>query len=253
MGFSFDFLDAQSHDPPSLKSADVQSVLNCVCPRPFSRSVINKGLLHSDYLVKHGTLRLLLEALKLLDSFICVLHQSSCSSNQMMQSWTSLIQEVQNAVRTLFPDPQVLLTLFSLQSSHNRNCESHSKRKAESSYFLECSKKGVKKMKKNVMDEDMDIIVGGISSDPQIDPSEDSDRIVDTLITDELDHEKDFMDVISEIWGLDQCSGPVALSDADIIFLSKLLDALKIYIVSFNSQPPVRCLPLLYLCILFFK
>ncbi|XP_044505387.1 uncharacterized protein LOC123225472 isoform X4 [Mangifera indica] len=230
MGFSFDFLDAQSHDPPSFNSADVQSVLNCICPRPFSRSVINKGLLHSDYLVKHGTLRLLLEALKLLDSFICVLHQSSCSSNQMMQSWTSLIQEVQNAVRTLFPDPQVLLTLFSLQSSHNRNCESHSKRKAESSYFLECSKKGVKKMKKNVMDEDTDIIVGGISSDPQIDPSEDNDRIVDTLITDELDHEKDFTDVISEIWGLDQCSGPVALSDADIIFLSKLLDALKIYI-----------------------
>ncbi|KAL0000837.1 hypothetical protein SO802_014618 [Lithocarpus litseifolius] len=33
----------------------------------LSWSVINKGLLHSDFLVKHGTLRLLLEALKLLD------------------------------------------------------------------------------------------------------------------------------------------------------------------------------------------
>ncbi|KAJ0045378.1 hypothetical protein Pint_04163 [Pistacia integerrima] len=230
MGFSFDFLDSQFHDPPTFNDANVQSVLNCICPRPFSRSVINKGLLHSDFLVKHGTLRLLLEALKLLDSFISVLHRSSCSSNQMMQSWTSLIQEVQNAVRILLPDPQVLLTLFSLQSSQNRTCDSHSKRKAESSYLLECSNKDAKKMKTDVMDEDTDIIVGGINSDPQIDPSKDRERMVDTLKTDELDHEKDFMNVISEIWGLDQCSGPVALSDADIIFLSKLLDALKIYI-----------------------
>ncbi|XP_024953277.1 uncharacterized protein LOC112497924 [Citrus sinensis] len=45
MGLCFDFLDTQSQDSPSIDNPDVQSILSCICPRPFSRSVINKGLL----------------------------------------------------------------------------------------------------------------------------------------------------------------------------------------------------------------
>ena len=98
--------------------------MKCLCPRPFSQSVVNKGLLHSDFLVKHGTLRLLLEALKLLDSFISALNHSSYSSDQMMQGWASLKQEIQNEVRTSLPDPQVLLTLLSSLTCHPKTRES---------------------------------------------------------------------------------------------------------------------------------
>ncbi|KAK0600723.1 hypothetical protein LWI29_017841 [Acer saccharum] len=230
-GLSFDFLDMYSHDPPSFDNADVQSILNCICPRPFSRSVINKGLLHSDFLVKHGTLRLLLEALKLLDSFTSALHSYSCSSNQMMQSWASLNQEIQNEVRNSLPDPQVLLSLFSLQSSQSIARESHSKRKAESANLLKRSDKGMKKLKMDVVNEDTDIIISGINSSPKVAPPKDSETAVDILAVDQVDTENDFRNVISEIWGLDLCSGSLgALKDADIYFHSKLLDALKIYL-----------------------
>lgn len=216
----------------------MQSILSCICPRPFSRSVINKGLLHSDFLVKHGTLRLLLEALKLLDSFISALHRSSCSSNQIMQSWAYLIQEIQNEVRTLLPDPQVLLTLLSAQSSQSRVRESCLKRKAGSAYVLECKSKSRKKLKTTVVNEDTDtdIIISGMNVDSQFTLPKDSENFSDTLIVDSVDTEKELMNTILEIWGLDLCSKPdVALNDADIYFHSKILDTLKFYLVSFNS------------------
>ncbi|KAH9651654.1 hypothetical protein KPL70_026836 [Citrus sinensis] len=37
MGLCFDFLDTQSQDSPSIDNPDVQSILSCICPRPFSR------------------------------------------------------------------------------------------------------------------------------------------------------------------------------------------------------------------------
>ncbi|KAK2639656.1 hypothetical protein Ddye_027451 [Dipteronia dyeriana] len=230
-GLSFDFLDMHFHDPPSFDNADVQSILNCICPRPFSRSVINKGLLHSDFLVKHGTLRLLLEALKLLDSFTSALHSYSCSSNQMMQNWASLNREIQNEVRNSLPDPQVLLSLFSLQSSQSIARESHSKRKAESANLLKHSDKGMKKLKMDVVNEDIDIIISGINSSPKVALPKDSETAVDILAVDQVDTENDFRNVVSEIWGLDLCSGSLgSLKDADICFNSKLLGALKIYL-----------------------
>nr|POE70620.1 hypothetical protein CFP56_40937 [Quercus suber] len=57
----------KSQDLALFDSEDVQSIMECLYPCPFNWSLINKGLLHSDFLVKHGTLRLLSEALKLLD------------------------------------------------------------------------------------------------------------------------------------------------------------------------------------------
>uniref|UniRef100_A0A7N2MA85 Uncharacterized protein n=1 Tax=Quercus lobata TaxID=97700 RepID=A0A7N2MA85_QUELO len=62
-----ELLHLYSHDPALFHSEDVQGIVECLYPCPFSWSVINNRLLHSDFLVKHGTLRLLSEALKLLD------------------------------------------------------------------------------------------------------------------------------------------------------------------------------------------
>ncbi|KAJ7960757.1 Nucleolar pre-ribosomal-associated protein 1 [Quillaja saponaria] len=53
-GLSFGFLNSHSYDQPSFDSADTQSIMKCLFPRQFSWSMIYKGLLHSDFLVKHG-------------------------------------------------------------------------------------------------------------------------------------------------------------------------------------------------------
>ncbi|XWS10328.1 hypothetical protein CRYUN_Cryun39dG0066900 [Craigia yunnanensis] len=229
MGNPFGFLDAKSHDPPSFDSVDVQNIINCICPRPLSRSVVTKGLLHSDFLVKHGALRFLLEALKLLDSFISFLNHISCVRNQTMESWALLKQDIQNEVRTLLPDTQVLLTLLASLGTQGRTPKSSLKRKPG---LQKCSENSsLKKLKAGLSKEDSDIIVGGISSVTDIALSEDHDVVADAHVADELDIEKELLNVISEIWGLELYSSPVMeLKDVEMYFYSKLLDSLKIYL-----------------------
>lgn len=237
-GLEFDFLASQSHDTLLSGSASLQTVMKCLCPRSFSRSVINKGLLHSDFLVKHGTLRLLLEGLKLLDSIIGALNsQNRSSSSDVVQGWASLRQEIQNEVRTLVPDPQVLLTLLSSLSSQSKTRENSLKRKADSTNFPEHGNNTVKKLKgDNVNNEDSDIVVGGINFSTDFASFEDSERVASTPIADEFDTEKDIVKVLHEIWGPDLCNlSPFAVKDVEIYFQSKLLDALKTYFVSFFS------------------
>uniref|UniRef100_A0A6N2KLH1 URB1 C-terminal domain-containing protein n=1 Tax=Salix viminalis TaxID=40686 RepID=A0A6N2KLH1_SALVM len=231
VGLHFDFLDSQSDDPPSFGSMDVKNMINCISPPPFSRSVINKGLLHSDFLVKNGTLRLLLEGLKLLDSFFRSLNLSCSRKQKNLHRWASLKQEIQNEIRTLLPDPQVLLTLLSSLGSHARTDEKCLKRKTDEENFAEQGGKKIKKLKTDAVDNEMDIIVAGISAAPDI-PLPVEGKPVEEA-PEEPDSGKDFINVISQLWCSDMCSEPViTLKDAEIFFHSKLLDALKIYLLT---------------------
>ncbi|KAK1325111.1 hypothetical protein QJS10_CPA01g00908 [Acorus calamus] len=58
---------SRSEDPPALDDPEVQCILKRIIPCALNRSMMNKGLLHSDILVKHSSLRLLLESLKSVD------------------------------------------------------------------------------------------------------------------------------------------------------------------------------------------
>lgn len=206
-----DFLDSQ---------LDKRSIMKCISLRPFHRSVVNKGLLNSDFLVKHGTLRLLLEVLQLLDTFI-----RAIDSNQMIDKWFSLKQEIQNEVRSYLPDPQVLLTLLSSLNSNYRNPQSNLKRKANIENLPESNKNRQKKLKTDVMKEDTDILVSGITSS--------CDILEEDLEKNELGNGRNDENAIEEIWGLRHCSVfCTAPKEAEIYFHSKLLDALKLYLVS---------------------
>ncbi|XP_024160593.1 uncharacterized protein LOC112167757 isoform X2 [Rosa chinensis] len=188
--------------PALFDNVHVQDVMKCLYPRQFNRSTINKGLLHSDFLVKHGTLRHLLEALKLLDSFLGVLN---CRDQHVSES---LKQEFQNEVRSLLPDPQLFKSLLSSMSSNSR------KRTADLEKFPEHSPKNVKKLKTDFGNKDSDIVVGGISFGP-----------------DTSEHEDSLMNVMADLWGFDPCSTPItALKDADLYFYCRVLDAFKIYL-----------------------
>lgn len=125
-GYAFGFVDILK-ELKGLESPDVQSILKCIGPRPFTRLIINKGLLHSDPLVKHGTLRLVLESLRFLDSLIDSLNCISSSNNQMMHLRPSLKLDIVNEVRILLPDPQVLFSLLSSLNGYYRILESCAK------------------------------------------------------------------------------------------------------------------------------
>lgn len=218
---SFASFNFKSHDPLSLNSPDVQCVMKCACPRPFSRSVINKGLLHSNFLVKHGTLRLLLELLNLLDSLLGAVQNSFYSSN--LDGWVSLKKEIQNEVQMSLPDPQVLLSLVSSLNSGHKSSAVRLKRAAVLDNGIPR-----KKQKTSLITEDADIIVGGIGSVPDDYLPEQSEEVNVPDSAGVIDNVKDCTELVTEIWGLNCCSMAV-LKDVETYFYAKLLDALKIY------------------------
>lgn len=225
----FSFIDSL-HDCPSFNSSDVQCVMKCICPRPFTRLVINKGLLHPNPLVKHGSLKLVLEALKLLDSFMSFMDCKFDSDGQVKQRCVSLKIDIQNEARTLLPDPQVLLFLLSSLSSHCKSLGSCLKRKRGLKVVLEKGNNLAKKLKTDDADEDVDILVSGVGGSPEIDLPGDDAVVEEIKNVDDVNEMDEHMNVVSDIWGLHQCSSPtVAAEDEETYFYSKLLDTLRVY------------------------
>lgn len=230
-GAPFAFLDSQQQDPPTFSSSDVQSIIKCIGPRPFTRLVINKGLLHSDLLVKHGTLRFVFEALKLLDSFISALNLRSHSSSQMIPKWVSLKKDIEDEVRIVLPDPQVLFSLLTSLNSHYKRPELRLKRAANTEILLEHNMNGLKKRKTCNADEETDIVVVGISS-PDMSLQGDAEEVHGENSLIELDPGDDRVKAIAKIWDLHHPT--MTLDDEEAFFYSKVLDSLKFYHVSSN-------------------
>lgn len=234
---SWDFLNNQGVNLLAFEATDVQSVLKCICLRSFSRLVVNKGLLHSDLLIKHGTLRLLLEVLKLLSSFIDALS---------LKGLSSLKQKVLDEVRILLPDPQVLFTLLSSVNSIYQISASALKRAADSESIGSHKACARKKSKIDIVNEDIDILVGGLNSSADIIVTGDSEKPRETVTMTQFDiengHEK-----ILEIWSSYESSLSLDIvQNAEVYFCCKVLDALKIYHVSIMLHIVFKILQLGY-------
>lgn len=227
-GLTYGFSGSRFQEPPVFDSPDVQDIIKCIRPRPFTRLVINKGLLHSDPLVKHGTLRLVLEELKLLDSLIGTLNDIITSKGQMMHKWTSLKHDIQNGVRVFLPDPQVLLSLVSSFNKSYRNPKSGMKRSADKEP-LENHFKG-KKFKDSIVNDDVDILVSGVSSSPLTTLGGEGEGVKEKCEDNKLTGKADLVNPVPEIWGLKSCSeADTAIEDAETYFYSKLVDVLQLY------------------------
>jgi nucleolar pre-ribosomal-associated protein 1 len=189
--------------------------------------MFNKGLPHADTFVKHGTLRLLLELLKLLDSLFGGLNHNCSSGNPLMQHMVSVKQEIQNYVQPFLPDLQVLLNLLSSLDTCYESNNSSLKRNA---CHLEHDGNSRKKLKMDTSESDIDIIIGGISSAPDIDLTGNSGTVDDAVNQDALDDAEDLKNSIGEIWGSDVHSIDISTpKDAESYLLSKLLDALRYF------------------------
>ncbi|XP_027341039.1 uncharacterized protein LOC113854301 [Abrus precatorius] len=216
-GLCQEFVAFGSNDSYLIDNMDLHSVMKCLFPRPFSRSLFNKGLPHTELYVKHGTLRLLLELLKLLDCLFGCLNHNSSSSNPFMQRMMSIKEEIQNYVQAFLPDMQVLLNLLSSLDACSEACNSNLKRSA---CLYEHNSSSRKKLKRDTSESDIDIVVAGISSTPDIDMTDDRGT----------DDEEDLMNIIGEIWGVNLHSMDIStLKDGESYLLSKLLDTIRYY------------------------
>ncbi|GJZ52520.1 nucleolar pre-ribosomal-associated protein 1, partial [Tanacetum coccineum] len=198
-GLSYDFLDSHPHEPPSLNSPEVQSIIKCIGPRTFNRIVINKGLLHSDSHIQHGTLRLVLESLKLLDSLFSAICLRSKSNKKFESKWMSLKQDIQNEVQLLLPDHQVLLSLISSLNNRFKSEERTLKRGADKTVLLE-DKRSKKKLKIGSSNEETDILVGGISSLDDIMTTVDNGKIEEDDNVNEVDNLKEESRLLVDLW-----------------------------------------------------
>ncbi|KAH1197429.1 Nucleolar pre-ribosomal-associated protein 1 [Glycine max] len=227
-GISKESVNFQSNGPRLFDNMDLHSIVKCLFPRPFSRSLFNKGLPHIEPYVKHGTLRLLLELLKLLDSIFGGLYCNSNSNNPFMQHMMSIKVEIQNYVQAFLPDLQVLLNLL---SSLDANSEARNSSLKRNACHHEHNSSSRKKLKLDTSESgDIDIVVAGISSTPDIDLTGNSETVDGGAREDALDDEEDLKNSIGEIWGVDLCSMEInTLEEMESYLLSKLLDALRYY------------------------
>ncbi|KAL6651997.1 hypothetical protein ACP70R_010922 [Stipagrostis hirtigluma subsp. patula] len=249
-------LSSNSHGLVSVDDEEVQVVLKCIVPHVCSRAVINRGLLHSDVLVNHGSLRLVFESLNLLcyvteainDIVSSVRVKSgfngsakvnikidgfpalSCSEatdvylvdevhkgyEMCVKRWISLREYIQDEVRGAIPDPQVLLKLLSLASQEHKNYSQSIQKKN-----TELSGPPKKKRRCDASSEVDDIIIGGIDVEQDKDTSEEQDP----------DLENGHTTILCEIWDLDKqdpkIKGARVVED---VFYSKLLDVLRLYL-----------------------
>ncbi|ESQ54570.1 hypothetical protein EUTSA_v10024185mg [Eutrema salsugineum] len=224
---SFDFLNPDQRATPSSSGSEVQTIMRCICPRPFSRSLINRGMQHPDFLVKHGTLRFLWETRRLLDSFVTAWNLcSSHSCSEQIQA--SFERDVMGEVRSFFPDFQLLLPLLKSVDGSSGAQRLSSKRKADSG--LVDRKKRFKRSKKDVLDEEAgDIVIGGVVSGEDIFLAENP---LDANMTVQAD-EKEYLGIVSEIWDSELCSKPIgSIEEAEMCFRIKFLDTLRLYVRS---------------------
>lgn len=249
-------LSSNSHGLVSVDDEEVQVALKCIVPNVCSRAVINRGLLHSDGLVKHGSLRLVFESVNLLCYIIEAINDMvsrggaksefigsakvtikiddspvlSCSDaadellidevhhgdEMQVKRWASLREYILDEVHGAMPDPQVLLKLLSSASQKHQNYSQSVHNKS-----AQLSEPPQKKRRCNSSSEVDDIIIGGIDTEQDKDTSEGLDSKIDHTIT------------LCEIWGLDKHD--LKMKDANVVedvFHSKLLDVLRIYLVS---------------------
>ncbi|CAA0330833.1 unnamed protein product [Arabidopsis thaliana] len=222
MSSSFDFLNP---DKPPSGGSEVHTIMKCICPRPFSQSLIARGMHHSVFLVKHGTLRFLWETLRLWDSFVTA--WKLCSVDQIQ---ASLERDIIGEVISFFPDFQVLWTVLKVSQKLSL------KRKAELDIGLVDRKKRLKTSEMAVLEElASDMVIGGLGSDTNIFLEEDTG---DAQLTDQEDAENEYLGIVSEIWGSEFCSKPIAsVDEAEMFFQIKLLDTLGIYVRSVPNVP----------------
>ncbi|CAA6659829.1 unnamed protein product [Spirodela intermedia] len=260
---SFSFLEAsKTSDPPCLETTEVQCILKCILPCSCTRSVINKGLLHSDILVKHGSIRLLLEALKLLDSlnssidglldsmhpkhspevtgetdlrclrdFLCFSEADKCnigendcrssSGDAYLQKWVTFRGQIQDEVRSVLPDAQVLLKLLTSFTNETSGISSFTLKRC-----LNSSNATRKKSKSDPCKAvaEVDIVVSAIDS---VDMAEDYERVIDV---DAADTEKQAILALAEIWGPNLDVNVSKTENIMSLFHAKLLDVLKLYL-----------------------
>ncbi|WOL03409.1 hypothetical protein Cni_G12129 [Canna indica] len=247
--------------PPAFFSGELQHIFKSIVPRACSRSLVNKGLLHADVLVKHGSLRLILESLKSLGDLIMRIGDAIKSNltsdnsyskeiaelhglpgitcfarldkflddrglchidNVESKKWVSLRQYILDEVRGLLPDPQVLLKLLSsLSYKHS------SKRSKRTNALPEVTGK---RLKIDITTENVDIIISGMDTEPTNIASGHQNEAKNVATVPELDGDKERRAIVAEIWGLNKqkmvTTEPV---DEQDFFYSKLLDTLALY------------------------
>ncbi|KAJ3693612.1 hypothetical protein LUZ60_009092 [Juncus effusus] len=211
-------LSSLSLSSPSSQDEKLNLILKCITPQVCSRLILNKGLLHSDELVRHAALRTVLESLKILCELIRAIN---CVANQN-EKLASLRSNLQEEVRANLPDLQVLLKLLSNKSSSNNK----EVLKSSGGKLKRCSESAAEDCevaKKKLKISDDDIMIGGINLE--------GNEVSNMVQKEGPDCKDGHLETVCEIWGLNREEIlKDELIEMENIFRSKLLDVLTFYL-----------------------
>ncbi|OAY74978.1 Nucleolar pre-ribosomal-associated protein 1 [Ananas comosus] len=262
-------LASNSHNLLAVNDDELQQILKCIIPAACSRLVLNKGLLHSDDLVKHGTLRLVLESVKSLHGVIRAIEKRTAGMSMNIISHTStevaarlhflcglscslevdgsledviypqadkIGMEKWISLKQFFQDevravlPDPQVLLKLLSSMSCKEPKNSGKSLKRCSNFPGFV---AKKLKSETTNEDIDIMIGGIDAEYTDANGTESDK-------QDLDLVNDRMVTVKDVWGSKEhnliINEPL---DAEDVFQSKLLEILTFYLrtmpVSFDG------------------
>ena len=253
---------------PPMGSDELQSVFRSIIPRACNRSLVNKGLLHADILVKHGSLGLILESLKSLGNLITAIDNATKSkfSRKTVDSSCKEIAELHGlpgiscfvgvdefigdgdlchsdeegtekcvSLRQYIQDeargalPDLQVLLKLLSSLSYRHSAKRLKRTAVTPEVAR------KRLKSDITEENVDIIISRMDSEPtNVLPSYQNESR-NAISIPELEGDKDRRAIVAEIWGLNK-QKPITTEPVDEqdFFYSRLLDVLALYMVTYN-------------------
>ncbi|KAK8964948.1 hypothetical protein KSP40_PGU015439 [Platanthera guangdongensis] len=262
-------MSSHSCNQPVAVIEELHDILKCMVPRTFTRSVMNKGLLHSDSSVKHGSLRFIFESLKLLNSLIrsvdviiesTNLRKEACFHGESMVNMHNLpmldclmyVDKNLSDCEIISPLSDEDKTQYWVSLKHYVQNEIRAELpdpqvlfKLLSSSSVKYSGIGVKrpanfpdiekkKLKLDKVSDNIDIVIGGLD----MLSTEDSTKVLALYSNHNSEVEKDHFSTACEIWGsIEKTEFGNKLKDADNFFHSKLLDVLKFYLFIDRVSP----------------
>ncbi|KAG0562635.1 hypothetical protein KC19_9G161300 [Ceratodon purpureus] len=221
---------------PSPDGPLVRNNLRHFLPRALTKVALNRGLQHADVLVKHASLRLLLEALLSLELLLDGAYaaaESSCSQVRAGSSsnrdetlktddqestrlqWLGLVENIQDIMRATLPDPNILLLINSsinMKSSSLKESDGSLKR-TQSVVEARAGKRRKKDEGYSVEDDDGAHLSDSNSNmDNEVDEQEENSSALETL---------------AQIWGSEAISSAKGLTES--LLHAKVLEILAAY------------------------
>lgn len=238
---------------PAADGPLVRNNLRHLLPRGLTKVALNRGLQYANVLVKHASLRLLLEALLSLEELLdgayaaaestgkdtLVIENRRTNRDEVLRAqeqeskrrqWLGLVECIQDTMRATLPDPNILLLINSTISTRNGGSLKESDESHKRTGPVVEARAGKRRKK----DEGYAIDEGDGPHLSDFDSTMESEE-------DEDEENSSALQTLAQIWGSEAIASASATGLTESLLHAKVLEVLAAYQVCSNAHK-VPCL-----------